>query len=608
MIYANNINHMQKSFPNLYGFLQKITSQGDSFYPESTKNGELNVRYLKAERPVYIHSRQDPLEEARRWVSSQLKEGCMHVVFYGFGCGYFVQALLEINPSIKISIYEPSAELFKIVLEHRPIDKLLNKKNIDVLAFENGGEQDVFIGHVVSKINSETQLMVLPSYKRVFLDDLKRFEEKLFKSIESYKASLGMNARAEARWILNSLRNFETVVNTPNIFTVKDEFVGKPFIVVAAGPSLENEYENLRVISRKNMAYIFAVGSATYGLIANGILPHAFCSYDPWSHNEHLFAKLQRNDLPLIFGTSIFSGTLKHFAGQKFHMVISQDTISPYLTQIEPTSIIQDAPSIAICVLQLAHKFGCSPIILVGQDLGYPRGRFYAKGIDYYRKEQLSEKEINRCIKVKSVDGSLIYTENSWDRTRQSLEYLLRQYGDSIIINTSPEGAKIEGTLEKPLIKVMEEYLSEDTINPCWYKTACQNIDIEKLYQRINQLNRSMDNFKVGLKILHRRLDKLGEYSYIKRIVDNEYKKLLIALSALEKNDYYIQVIGPMIRAEIEVLQKFLPGIEQEVKPDKKAKALFKYFTNIINKMEHRLSITENIVKDFKNIPDKLKS
>ncbi|MEG6616513.1 6-hydroxymethylpterin diphosphokinase MptE-like protein [Peptococcaceae bacterium 1198_IL3148] len=598
--YANNIVHLQKYYQNIYKALQQDQSQENNIQMEKTRSNDITAIYQSNEdqRPVYIHSRNNPVEEARRWVSNQLNDKCQHVIFYGFGCGYMVQALLDIKPKIKISVYEPSLEIFKYTVNHCEISKLLSPKNIEVFGLETSNKaMEEFINIVVPNINSETQVLILPSYNRMFPDKADQFKKIFVKVTENYKSSLGMNARAETWWTLNSLLNFKAIVDTPSIFSKQDQFKNKPLIIVSAGPSLEYEFENLKYIYDNSMAYIFAVGSAVHGLIANNIIPHAFCSYDPWPANEKVFSNLKRTDFPLIFGSSIFNNTLRHHQGPKFHMIISQDTFSPYILGINKSEIINDAPSIAVCTLQLAYKLGCNPIVLVGQDLAFPREKFYANGINFNRSEEISEQEKNDAIKVTSVGGGMVLTRKKFDRTRQNMEYYLRTYTDREIINTSPEGARIVGTTEQRLSSVIDEMFVGNTANPNWYEgTYGHTYANNNILNMVNKIKGSLQELDITVRNMSYYIKSINDSRYIKYRVENDYKKLENEINKLQSNDYYKIIISPMVRAEQEVLKKLLPKINNEKNVINKSDLIVKCYLNLLNKINHSIDITKQII------------
>ena len=135
----------------------------------------------------------------------------------------------------------------------------------------------------------------------------------------------------QERWILNSMKNFKEVLSTPNILLEKKgQFKDKPAILVAAGPSLNEEIENIRYIKDNGLAYIFSVGSAINTLIYHDIYPDAACTYDPTVNNQKVFEKTKERgikEIPMIFGSSVGYETLVDYPGNKYHMITSQDTV-----------------------------------------------------------------------------------------------------------------------------------------------------------------------------------------------------------------------------------------------------------------------------------------
>lgn len=161
------------------------------------------------------------------------------------------------------------------------------------------------------------------------------------------------------------MKNFGEVLNTPNILLEKKgEFKDKPAIIVAAGPSLNEEIENIRYIKENGLAYIFSVGSAVNTLVYHNIYPDAATTYDPGKFNQNVFTKIKEKeikDIPMVFGSSVGYETLLNYPGKKYHMITSQDSVSNYYLRNEnnkPIDMVYDAPTIAVVTLQLLYELG----------------------------------------------------------------------------------------------------------------------------------------------------------------------------------------------------------------------------------------------------------
>jgi len=232
----------------------------------------------------YIHSKYDPEKEAEQ-LMSQLKDigNMKHILFVGSGLGYHIQKFTEQHPTIKFSIYEPNEEVLVGYLSNRKLTdlRLSNLGTIFTGSDESKLHQE--IAALLQTSNSQLRIYTLPVYESLYGNQIKVIMQKALASLKEKQSTLVTNLSFQKRWTVNSIKNFPTVLKTPNILHDIDRsaFEGKPAIIVAAGPSLNEEFENLRYIKENGLAYIFSVGSAINALIGHGIYPDAACAYDP---------------------------------------------------------------------------------------------------------------------------------------------------------------------------------------------------------------------------------------------------------------------------------------------------------------------------------------
>ncbi len=89
------------------------------FY-ESCKNGDLQTVKIEYEQngeviKKYLHSKYDPIKEAKQWASSVYDEEDKVYIVYGGGLLYHIMALHDIidNEEDKIIVFEPVQELYE---------------------------------------------------------------------------------------------------------------------------------------------------------------------------------------------------------------------------------------------------------------------------------------------------------------------------------------------------------------------------------------------------------------------------------------------------------------------------------------------------------------
>ena len=402
MLLIDNINILKDGYPKTWDKIKDYEDKLDANYikVEETKKGFKTLSVNKDDKSIYMHSKYNPIREAKAIVDEyeDVEDGA-NVIFYGVGLGYHIDVFLEKYPNVNYYIYEPIPEVLYAYLSNKSIKELPSKNLMDIMVGLDEQEIVNYLSSFIDKNRGDVQIVELPIHKQIFPDEYKKFLELFKDMIKNKRSGIHTDYAFQKRWIINSMKNFGDVISTPNIIMEKKgQFKDKPTILVAAGPSLNEEIENIKYIKEKGLAYIFSVGSAINTLIYHDIYPDAACTYDPTVNNQKVFVKVKEQgikDIPMIFGSSVGYETLVDYPGEKYHMVTSQDTVSNYFLKTEESDrvdIVLDAPSIAVVTLQLLYTLGFGPIILVGQNLALRGKERHSEGV-YYSSE-VSEQEI----------------------------------------------------------------------------------------------------------------------------------------------------------------------------------------------------------------------
>ena len=103
----------------------------------------------------------------------------------------------------------------------------------------------------------------------------------------------GVRANDEARrqfagrYLLNTLTNVPVIARESNVTELFGLMTGVPAMIVAAGPSLNRNIEDLKAVEGR--ALIVAVDTAVRPLLTAGVQPHLAVSVDPSDINaRHL--------------------------------------------------------------------------------------------------------------------------------------------------------------------------------------------------------------------------------------------------------------------------------------------------------------------------------
>ena len=588
----DNINYLRKNYPDIRAKLKELEGNADrTFEVEATRKGTHTLSYIKEEKKQYFHSKYDPIKEAEIIAEPYKNLDGKAIVFYGTGLGYHIDLIVKANPDSSIYIFEPIPELLEVFLSEQNLSKPLysNLRMIN-MGLEN---LEAEWSDVVRLHMGGVEIIELPSHKQYFAEVYKQFVNTLTSVTRNNRFIFGTGALFQKKWTQNTMRNMKEILASPNILNEKmGQFRGKPAILVAAGPSLNEEIENLRYIKENNLAYIFSVGSAINTLIHNGIYPHATTAYDQQDPTETgidvlgVIKEDKITDIPLIFGTTIGFTAIADYPGPKYHFLITQDNVNNYylFREDEPRLTVHGGPSIAFVTLNMLAMFGFEPIILVGQNFAYMGNKDYSEGIRY--AEDLSEEKQENALVVEDVYGGKVKTRADFNVMREAMEGLIQQIEPYSIINTTKGGAKIKGTVFRELESVIQQDLKEKITEEDWLDCKEDHYDKETLKSNRTKMNQAAEELANILKNYNRTLDNmfrdLEAMNYNQ--LELSYDKLNKVITDLENNDFFMTFILNMNQLSYEFLLNAVKRYRLEKNIHKKHKDLLdEYKTFIAN-------------------------
>jgi hypothetical protein len=587
--------------------LKQHTADDDKVIVEPSKMGVPTIKISIDQKYKYIHSKYDPKKEAEKIIEQfELTDEIEHVIIFGAGLGYHIQLFIEKNPQLSFTIYEPNIDILVAFLEMYPLHKHENLKNII-----NGKKQmHDYLLKLTTEYRNKIKVLALHSYSQIFKEQLDKLYETMIEILKNKKSNLITNVSFQKRWTINAMKNIPALLKTPNIFKDIDRslFKGKPAVIVAAGPSLNEEYENLRYIKENRLAYIFSVGSAINSLIDQGIYPDAACTYDPKADNKVVFEKLkekQIDDIPLIFGSTVGYETIEDYPGEMLHMVTSQDTVSTeLLSDLKKGEIVLDAPSIAVVTFQLLVKLGFGKIILVGQNLAFQNNSMYATGIDYHNDLTI---EAQSLIKVEDVEGKEVYTNNSFNEMRKQLEMYTSNVKNIIIYNTTVGGAKIAGTQYLRLKEIINSELKIAVVDDNFFNQK-PSYELDYTTKKLHILSKSKSALIRLLRDLRLKITQLGKGSMSQaQQVELNFQKFDRLFNKLKKNKFYLSFISPMIRVQLEKLAEISTHIKLEQNLKQKVNLVTIHFGNILDEIELALELVDEEMKQLEIAIEKIK-
>ncbi|MDC7221741.1 MAG: DUF115 domain-containing protein [Spirochaetales bacterium] len=297
----------------------------------------------------YLHSPYNPIKEARKILAGEDFSQKTKLILFEPGLGYGAELILESYPHLKLLIVSP-LNLVKTELAQDTRISLWTgnlSEGLEDFLLHNIHESDIFS---LAYFPWPTSLRLLPEEGERSAKTIERVLNRLKANHYHVKGFSRKNFR-------NSLINYLTLeeVKVPKL-------KGKPVIVVASGPSLE---DNLEEIKHKREGYfIISLPSAVSALKAWAIKPHMIVSTDPgyWAarHFRHF-----PEDIPV--GISL--NGMARLNKSPFPLFKQGNIPEESLMANWDLPSLPSTGSVALSLLEYLSRSGASSITFAGFDL-----------------------------------------------------------------------------------------------------------------------------------------------------------------------------------------------------------------------------------------------
>ncbi|MBM3350115.1 MAG: motility associated factor glycosyltransferase family protein, partial [Betaproteobacteria bacterium] len=522
-LFEQNMKALRTHHPEIADRLLTAENKSQHTYTlEVGKRGMPTIKCADTQGDFYLCSPYDPVSEAKRLVDEAI-EGKDFNVFVNIGLtlGYVVEAALkDQKTSISIVVVEPEFSAFEIAMRSRDLTGLLGNKQI---IWSIGDEIDTTVATVMSKLSLLTlrgwvPLISQPIY-RIHKDFIELLFKKLSVEVTGQKLSKATTLIASELFLKNSFENLPYALGAPGVMHFLNKWKDKPAVIISAGPSLEKQLDLLR--EHQNNILMIAVGPAWKSLRAANIEPQIVVTVDPFEPNYTHFEGLDAKREWLVTDFACNTDIVRTFKGPMIfgHSTPEKETL--FRAIYGEWGILLTGGSVANSAMSFALTLDASPIILVGQDLGYTGGISHATG--HTGKHSLADAIAEKPEDFHEVPGygggPSVLTNSPMLTYRVWFERIITQLAKNRVINATEGGAKIEGALEMPLREVLSLH-------------AAEIIDTKDLWPA-NHKNKNSDRNKIikNLKVLGEKIKKIQSLSV-------EARKIMESIvAASEKNE-----------------------------------------------------------------------
>ncbi len=351
-------------------------------------------------------------------------------------------------------------------------------------------------------------------------------------------------------WVSQGIENLPHTISAPSVANFDEDFVGRPMVIVAPGPSLCKNIKELHKFKGKAIICTFSHTLSSFA--AEGIDPDIVLTVDSNPLVYHFKDAAVERIGALISGVTVHPDIFKLPA--KHHITMGANAkFDTWLGNLLNEDFsVQGGGSVATTALALGLRWKCDPIVFMGLDLSFSNGRYYAETscdgdlrvstsedgsqllFDGWSEDCLAMtvgKEENRELArqratLKGYDGGTVETTPMFMLFHDWFEKRTSSASDTTILNCTEGGAYIEGMQHLPLREAYERYIADspplrvaDTfakqamnIDPTRRENAIAGVvAIVKSLERCLSLIGRCDSLAASIPEHPERLEKLGE-------------------------------------------------------------------------------------------------
>lgn len=438
---------LKKKFPDV---LSKIMSTGTEmpvnfFYDDSGDKPKLMM--VHGEYSFCLYGDKNSARLIERWASNLNLAAESLYSLSGMGDGSHVKYLLENSGTgINLMVVEKDPALLRETFARFDLSELLAN---DRFLLGTGEPNEHFFtpiqGAALTGVAEVNSIVFSPLHMcdEVYYDKVRN---ELARQYLVIRPLMEVNVRTATNLQENTLKNLPHMFASPDIGELAGKFKDIPFILIGAGPSLDESIDFLREMQDK--AIIVSSNSPFRKLINNGIRPHLVVTADPLKTTLAGFQDVKLDHVPLACPFSAYPEIVERFSGR----IISWCTFNPIIKALrdqrneqEGTAIMEQG-TVSGCVLDISRVLGCKKVMFIGQDMCvlddgryYTDDSFYADtGNHYFSKDKGQRLPGNTQDKVLVEPRLFVYLktfEQFIAKKDESVEYR----------NLARTGARIEG-------------------------------------------------------------------------------------------------------------------------------------------------------------------
>lgn len=482
-VLSKNLNILSRYNRDLAQNLSNIAELTGNFQMKEAKSGD---SILFKDGRAFDDALDPVLNALERYNKLEFKSIKSITILYGLGLGYILKEFAKRYKG-KIIVFEPNLEVLRISMELVDFSDELKNSNIRITS-----SYDEIKNAYLDLFFKDYELNIVPInyYETAELKETAEFKEQIERIHGTFQSNYRNLIEKAHNWTLCLFNNIPNAIKTQDLHTLKNIHKGKTAVIIAAGPSLDKNIQDLKPYRDK--VIVFCVGTALKTAIKHGIIPDFVVTIETALVTKHQLDVPEIQDTVIISATNSFKGIfeLKPKGFLNYHS--NKDAASKWLGDLLklPIDDYEAAGTVSITALYSAKFMGIDKIIFIGQDLAYTDNKCYSKDSHYggYSvkgendvsisdsdkvKEdlKLSETRLNSHMKnlgknlfsIRAYNGDRVMSRSDLILFITYFEEIAKEHGSEItFVNSTEGGAYIKGFEHIPLKESLAKYTGED--------------------------------------------------------------------------------------------------------------------------------------------------
>ena len=468
--YVANLGALYRRDPDLAAEIDALPFSAATGL-EAARDGNATAQLtIDDGRTIHVHSRYRPLDEVEKFIAGQPVPEHPTFLLSGLGLGYHVLELERRHDRPVMIVGENDLGLIKAALCLHDLSAIIGDGRLILLT----STDNHLLHEKLTKVNADLvlglHLIALPHSRRCNVE----FHEQLRKLVTEFVAFARMqivtllkNARITFR---NIAHNLPSYLAGPGIETLQGRAAGFPAIIVAAGPSLARNLDQLGALRER--AVVIGVQTVLKLLHKLKLPPHFVTSLDFHEVSAEFFRGLEDfGDCTLVAEPKATWHVLDIYRGKR--RVLHHPFYDMLLKEQAPRRAgLTPGTTVAHLAFYLAQYLGCDPIIFVGQDLAFSEGMFYMPGSpieniwrpELNRFQTLEMKQWERIVRNRSILHSVRDIHGRPTYTDDLLTTYIAQFEQDFatapqrLIQASEGGVPLAGTEVMPLAEAARRF------------------------------------------------------------------------------------------------------------------------------------------------------